>query len=89
LWKYFIYCNFYNNFFQSNREEYGDRGASLKAFRLDQEEAKQRIESMFGEDENDGGKEILTTTGMMCSNVNSILQSRLIFYLKNNSVVSG
>uniref|UniRef100_A0A7M5UM81 Uncharacterized protein n=2 Tax=Clytia hemisphaerica TaxID=252671 RepID=A0A7M5UM81_9CNID len=39
---------------QSNREEFGDRGASLKAFRMDQEEAQRRASSMLGDDETDG-----------------------------------
>ena len=38
-------------FIQSHREEYGDRGASLKAFRMDQEEAKQRVHSLLDDEE--------------------------------------
>lgn len=45
---------------QSHREEYGDRGASLKAFRMDQEEAKQRVHSLL-DDEDETPK---TESGM-------------------------
>lgn len=64
---------------QSKREEYGDRGASLKAFRLDQEEAKQRIESIFAEDEVDFKTTIVKTQSVVpttsLSNVVSLVPS--------------
>lgn len=38
---------------QQHREEYGESGVSLKAFRLDKEEAAKRIDSLFDETDSD------------------------------------